>query len=299
MIIVRLRGGLGNQLFQYAAAYSLAANKGVDLKSDLYTYTKHPYRKYELHHFNVTLTEATRDEVHRFTGSNFIARYLNKKNNYFNCPEVFAQPHYHFYDDFFSLPVPIYLSGYWQSEKYFVHIADALRKKFTPSKPLDQRNADLISAVGSSDSVAVHIRRTDYTGTQKGLSFFQPMGLDYYQRAFEAIDKKISNPRYYIFSDDITWSRQQLTHLKDAVFVDHNTGADSFKDLLVMSACRNQVIANSTFSWWAAWLNDFENKTVIAPQTWFHSNYVTKREPVYASRFYNTRDLIPAGWIRL
>jgi hypothetical protein len=295
MIIVRLRGGLGNQLFQFAAAYALATQKGVELKSDLYTYKKHPLRKYELRHFNVNLPEATREEVHRFTGSNFVTRYLNKKSNYFYCPQVFAQPHYHFYEDFFSLPTPVYLSGYWQSEKYFSDVADQLRKLITPAQQLDQKNGDLIATIRSCDSVAVHIRRTDYV---QG-SFFQPLDLAYYHRAFEAIEKKISNPRYFIFSDDIAWSKQQLASLKDATFVDHNKGNDSFKDLLVMSACRNQVIANSTFSWWAAWLNDFNSKAVIAPQLWFRSSYLAKREPVYPSRFYNTRDLIPSSWTRL
>lgn len=295
MIIVRLRGGLGNQLFQFAAAHSLATVKGVQLKSDLYTYTKHPFRKYELHNFNISLPEATRDEVHRFTGSNFISRYLNKKSNYFYCPTVFAQPHYHFYEDFFSLPVPIYLSGYWQSEKYFSNVADSLRKMITPSKPLDQRNSDLIASVRSTDSVAIHIRRTDYTST----SFFKPMDLDYYQRALEAIGKKISKPRFVVFSDDIAWSKQQLKDLADATFVDHNTGADSYKDLLVMAACRNQIIANSTFSWWAAWLNNTPGKTAIAPAKWFHNTYLTNKEPVYPSRFYNTRDLIPPSWTQL
>jgi len=295
MVIVRLRGGLGNQLFQFAAAYSLAHSSDAEVKSDLYTYTKHPFRKYELNHFNITLPEATRSEVHRFTGDNVISRYLNKKNNYLYCPTVFAQPHYHFYEDFFSLPSPVYLSGYWQSEKYFVSVAGLLRKMITPAVPLDQKNADLVAAMKSSDSVSVHIRRADYV---QG-SFFQPMGLDYYHRAINEINKRISNPRYFIFSDDIAWSRQQLAHLNDATFVDHNKGADSYKDLLVMSACRHQVIANSTFSWWAAWLNDFADKTVIAPQTWFHNTYVTKREPVYPCRLYNTRDLIPTGWTRL
>jgi hypothetical protein len=295
MIIVRLRGGLGNQLFQFAAAYSLAQQKNVPLKADLYTYTKHPYRKYELRHFNIALPEATREEVHRFTGSNFISRYLNKKNNYFNCPEVFAQPHYHFYEDFFSLPVPIYLSGYWQSEKYFSAVSDSLRKMIVPSKPLDQRNADLVSTVRACDSVAVHIRRSDYTTA----GFFHPMSLDYYTRAFEAVDEKISHPRYFVFSDDIAWSKQQLSHLADVTFVDHNKGDDSFKDLVLMSSCRHQVIANSTFSWWAAWLNDFKDKTVIAPATWFHNTWLAKKEPVYPSRYYNTRDLIPPGWTRL
>jgi hypothetical protein len=295
MIIVRLRGGLGNQLFQFAAAHSLANHKGVELKSDLYTYTKHPLRKYELGHFNISLPEASREEVHQFTGGNFISRYLNKKNNYLNCPKVFAQPHYHFYEDFFSLPEPLYLSGYWQSEKYFTNVADSVRKMLKPAVALDSRNSELIATLGSTDSVAVHIRRTDYNPT----SFFQPMGLDYYQRAFQLIGQKIIHPRYFIFSDDITWSRQQLKDLKNATFIDHNKGDDSFKDLLLMSACRHQLIANSTFSWWAAWLNDFPGKTVIAPQTWFHNTWVTKQEPVYPARFYNTKDLLPPSWVRL
>jgi hypothetical protein len=295
MIIVRLRGGLGNQLFQFAAAYALARHKGTGLKADLYTYRKHPFRKYELGHFQVTLPEANRDEVHRFTGSNPIARYINKKTNYFYCKDVFAQPHYHFYEDFFSLPAPMYLSGYWQSERYFTDVADELRKMITPATALDPKNADLASAVGACDSVAVHIRRSDYV---QG-SFFQPMGLDYYQRALGVISEKVNAPRYFIFSDDIAWSRQQLAHLTNATFVDHNKGDDSYKDLLLMSACRNQVIANSTFSWWAAWLNTFNDKTIIAPAKWFHNTYLTNKEPVYPSRFYNTKDLLPPAWTRV
>ena len=295
MVIVRLRGGLGNQLFQFAAAYSLARHNNTELKSDLYTYTKHPLRKYELHHFNIQLPEASRQEVHQFTGDNFVARYFNKKSNYFYCPKVFAQPHYHFYEDFFSLPVPIYLSGYWQSEKYFAGIADQVRRMVTASVKLDARNEDLISTIRSCDSVSVHIRRSDYN---QG-SFFQPMPMDYYRKALKFIGEKIGSPRYFIFSDDIEWSRKQLSDLKDATFVDHNKGGDSFKDLLVMSACRNQIIANSTFSWWAAWLNDFRDKAVIAPQTWFHNPWVSKKEPVYPVRLYNTKDLVPTSWIRL
>ena len=295
MIIVRLRGGLGNQLFQFAAAYSLARSKGVELKSDLYTYTKHPLRKYELGHFNIQLPEATRSEVHQFTGNNPVVRYLNKKNNYLNCPNVFAQPHYHFYEDFFSLPSSIYLSGYWQSEKYFTYVADSLRKMITPAIPLDPPNTDLVASVNSSDSVAIHIRRSDYVTE----SFFQPMGLDYYERAIKEITTRISSPRYFVFSDDIEWTRQKFSHLKDATFVEHNKGDNSFKDLLLMSACRNQVIANSTFSWWAAWLNSNPNKIVIAPAKWFHNTWLTKKEPVYPCRFYNTKDLLPSTWTHL
>jgi hypothetical protein len=297
MIIIRLRGGLGNQLFQYAAAYSLAVNKGVELKSDLYTYTKHAYRKYELSNFKVELPEATRKEVHSFTGSNPVNRYLNKMNNYLNCPKVFAQPHYHFYEDFFSLPVPLYLSGYWQSEKYFVGIEDQIRKIYTPATPLDPRNADLVAEMKSSNSVALHIRRADFL--LKRYEFFQAVGIDYYRRALEDIQTRVANPRFFVFSDDIAWSKEQLKDIKNTTFIEHNTGANSYKDMLLMSACRNQIIANSTFSWWAAWLNNFESKIVIAPKTWFANTYLTKKLPVYPCRYYNVRDLFPAGWIRV
>jgi len=301
MIIVRLRGGLGNQLFQYAAAKALARHKGVELKSDLYTYTKHPYRKYELGKFNINLPEATREEVHRFTGGNFLIRYLNKRENYFHCPQVLAQPHYHFYEDFFNLPMPLYLSGYWQSEKYFLNIADELKKEFTPREPWDGANQQFIAKMKAHESVAVHIRRGDFVkNRQHGSStFFATLSMDYYKRAIAFVQDKISHPHFYFFSDDIEWCKDQFAELQSAEFINHNTGINSYKDLLLMSQCKHQVIANSTFSWWGAWLNQNTDKIIVAPQTWFHQNYISKVEPSYPCRYYNTKDLIPREWIRL
>jgi hypothetical protein len=141
MIIVRLRGGLGNQLFQYAAGKALAEYHRTALRLDLYTYTKHPYRKFELNKFRIDATEATRAEVHRFTGSNPIIRYINKRENYLHCPSVFSQPHYHFFEDFLSLPSDLYLNGYWQSEKYFANITALIRQQYQPATALDTVNA--------------------------------------------------------------------------------------------------------------------------------------------------------------
>lgn len=296
MIIVRLRGGLGNQLFQYAAARALADHHGTELKLDLYTYTKHKYRKFELSHFNINAKEATRAEVHQFTGNNPVVRYLNKRENYFHCPYVFAQPHYHFYDDFFSLPGNLYLSGYWQSEKYFLRIADSIRTQYTPALPLDKKNNALQSEMAGVNSIAVHIRRGDYTWT--GNSFFGVMGRDYYDAAIARIKEAVPEPKFYFFSDDPEWCRQNF-QVPDAEFISHNSGDSSFKDLLLMSACRHNIIANSTFSWWGAWLNRYPEKKVIAPSKWFGLNYLTKKEPVYASRYYNTKDLIPGSWERI
>jgi hypothetical protein len=297
MIIVRLRGGLGNQLFQYAAAKALAEHHDTELKLDLYTYTRHKYRKFELSKFNIDAAEATRSEVHRFTGSNPLTRYVNKRENYFRCPEVFAQPHYHFYTDFFSLPGDLYLSGYWQSEKYFFPFSDLIRSQITPKAPLDAHNVSLQNKMMSENSVAVHVRRGDYTAADYS-SFFGLLPREYYDSAFAKMRENISNPVFYIFSDDPAWCRENFVGINVSV-VDHNRGDDAFKDMVLMGSCKNNIIANSTFSWWGAWLNSNPQKKVIAPQTWFRTNYLTRKEPAYPSRFYNTKDLIPDGWLRL
>ncbi len=298
MIIVRLRGGLGNQLFQYAAGKALAEYHRTELLLDLYTYTRHPYRKYELSKFNIEAREATRTEVRQFTGSNPIIRYLNKRENYLRCPKIFVQPHYHYYEDFFSLPAEIYLSGYWQSDKYFSSISAQLQKQFTPKQSLDERNATLKERIQSENSVAVHIRRGDYASTSFYSSFFGVSSQSYYENAIEKMRREIENPVFYFFSDNIAWCKETFAGIK-AEFVDYNQGDDAFKDLLLMTSCRHNIIANSTFSWWGAWLNNHANKKVIAPKEWFRTDFLAKKEPVYPSRFYNTKDLIPDSWIRL
>ncbi len=297
MIIARLRGGLGNQLFQYAAGRALAAHHRVELKLDLYTYTKHPYRKFELDKFNIDAVEATRAEVHHFTGSNPILRYLNKRDNYFRCKAVFAQPHYHFYPDFFALPNDIYLSGYWQSEQYVDGIGSLIRKQFTPKTPLDSRNEELQKIIESKHSVAVHVRRGDYSAAGYS-SFFGVLPEDYYTQAIDEVRRRVGNPAFYFFSDDIAWCKSNFG-TSGAEFIEHNTGSEAYKDMLLMASCNHNIIANSTFSWWGAWLNSNPDKVVIAPKQWFKSNFLDRKEPVYASRVYNTKDLIPETWIRL
>lgn len=297
MIIVRLRGGLGNQLFQYAAGRALAAQHEVPIKFDLYSYIRHPYRTFELHHFNIDAVEATRPEVHAFTGNNPIIRYLNKRENYFRCPTVFAQPHYHFYAGFTMLPGNIYLSGYWQSEKYFSGIADLIRKQLTPAKPLDDRNISFQRQMQSENSVGVHVRRGDYT-SQSYSSFFGVLPEAFYGEAITLIRQRVQNPKFYFFSDDIPWCKSAFG-MTGSEFIEHNTGTDAYKDMLLMAACKHNIIANSTFSWWGGWLNANPDKIVVAPKQWFKSNFLNKKIPVYPSRFYDTKDLIPPSWIRI
>lgn len=293
MIIVRVRGGLGNQMFQFAAAKALAEHNNTACKLDLYYYTKHPFRKFELGKFNVPVEIASHREISRFIGGNKVIRFWNKYTNYLYCAEVCAQPHYHYYEDFFHLPPDIYLSGYWQSSRYFASIAPKLLDWYTPRQALDSKNQKLIDDIRNSASVSVHVRRGDYTGS----TVFGFLPEDYYTKAIAYMKKQVPQAVFYIFSDDLSWCRANLS-FENAVFVDYNKGADSYKDLLLMLSCKHNVIANSTFSWWGAWLNRNASKIVIAPRLWFNNQYNRNKTPVYPARVYNAKDLIPETWIR-
>jgi len=299
MIIARIRGGLGNQLFQYAAARALAWYKGVPLKLDLYTYDKRKSRSFGLDQFKIDATLATRSEVHQFTGSNFLVRFLNKRENYLRCPQVLSQPHYHFYSDFFSMPTPIYLSGYWQSEKYFVNFDTQLRQQILLNRPLGDSAAKWKGLIEKNNSIAIHIRRGDYSANSNYNSFFGTLPISYYEKALEEMKRKVSAPQFFVFSDDLEWCKQNLSFLADVTFVSHNEPVSPAEDLILMSFCKHQIIANSTFSWWGAWLNRNPEKQVIAPGTWFQSSYSASKLPIYAVRYYNTKDLLPESWIKL
>ena len=297
MIIARVRGGLGNQLFQYAAAKALAVQHNTQLKLDLYYFTKHPYRTFDLDKFKLPLEIAARSEVHRFTGSNPLIRYINKRENYLHCPKVAVQPHYHYYEDFFKLPGHIYLSGYWQSEKYFTPVRDSMRQWVEPREPLDPKSQELASEMTRCESVSLHVRRGDYNAATYN-SFFGGLTESYYKRAVTRILQEVPDARFFVFSDDIEWCKNNLP-IPDALYADHNKGHDSYKDLYLMSCCRHNIIANSSFSWWGAWLNKNPDKKVIAPARWFQKEYVDGRMVVYPCRIYNVKDLIPPAWIKI
>jgi hypothetical protein len=299
MVIARIRGGLGNQLFQYAAARALAWHNDVPLKLDLYTYSKNKYRKYELDQLNIDATIASREEVHQFTGRNPLIRYLNKRENYLRCPSVLAQPHYHFFEDFFSVNVPVYLSGYWNSFKYFAPYKKEIINQFTMRDSPPKSFLRWKQKIESGESVAIHIRRGDYVSNQAFHSFFGALPLAYYRKAVNEILMKAPSSKFYVFSDDLEWCKKNLEFLSNAEFVAHETSVTAFTDLLLMAQCQHQIIANSTYSWWGAWLNNNANKIVVAPEQWFAKKFNDAPETPYATRYYNTKDLLPESWIKL
>ncbi len=300
MIIVRLRGGLGNQLFQYAAGKSLAMHHNTELKFDTYTYKSHPYRKFQLHHFLIDDPVAEEKEINSLIGNNKVLRYINKRyNTLLNSKKVFIQPHYHFYQNFFNLPSPLYLSGYWQSEKYFLPVKKQIQEKVIPRLSFSEENRTLVSRMQSGNSVSLHIRRGDYTSNSRYADFFGVVEDAYYERAMDRIYAEVENPEFYVFSDDIEWSKKKYDSFSNFTFIDHNQGDNSYWDMVLMSNCKHNIIANSTFSWWGAWLNQNPGKKVVAPKKWFNQEYFSGPDPVYKDRHYNTGDLIPSGWLTL
>lgn len=186
-----------------------------------------------------------------------------------------------------NLPDNAILDGYWFSYKYFDHIRDVLRKDFTP-RQIDERNQALLTQIKNTENpVAVHIRRGDYVSNPNANKFHGVLSLDYYRQAVRLITDKVPNAQFYVFSDDASWVKEHFTFLENPVFVDFNGDANNHMDIFLMSNCKHNIIANSGFSWWGAYLNDHKNKTVIAPRAWF------------VSKELDAKDVKPESWLSI
>ena len=298
MVSVELIGGLGNQMFQYAIGRRLSLEKNTELKLDISPFSTYNVHKYELKNFNILEKFCENAEIEEFQllkmnhplkkiYRSILWRLKNKKNLKFN---LIKEPNFHYDDNILNnLQGNIYLSGYWQSEKNFTSIEHILREEFRPRIPLSLESKVVEKNVNDSEyeSVSIHIRRGDYITNPKANVVHGVLPLDYYHRAINLIEERIDNPFYYIFSDDPEWVQHNLKINKKCYYVAHNGAEKSYEDMYLMSQCKHNIIANSTFSWWGAWLNNNSQKIVIAPQKWF------------ATSNFNTRDLIPDSWIRL
>lgn len=297
MVIVRISGGLGNQMFQYAAGKACAVRNQCELKVDLSAYNRPPRgqeaaRKFELPVFLGEVPMATTAELATIRQYNENKAYkaynrgrklLGLQPAYTYCQERVPM---HFDPAILtSTGELLYVDGDWQNEKYFSNIADELRRDFTPNDlETNTRNAALAQQMAGMASVSLHVRRGDYLNNE----VHKPAPLAYYQAAIERVATQVAQPHFYIFSDDIAWARANL-HFGAApsTFIDHNTGLDSYKDLYLMSKCQHHVVANSSFSWWGAWLNWSKQKLVIAPAEWLTFLNVT------------ATDVVPESWVIL
>jgi hypothetical protein len=180
------------------------------------------------------------------------------------------------------------LTGYWQSEKYFIDDEYLIREDFKILKPLAGKNLEIAEEIKHTESVSIHLRGRDFINKKEINKLHFTCDNSYYERSFSIIIGRIKDPNFFIFSDDAEWAKYFLKIDYPCTFVDGNSwNKASFEDMRLMSLCKHNIIANSTFSWWAAWLNRNPAKIVIAPQKWFNDTS------------HNTKDLIPGGWLRL
>lgn len=260
MIIINLTGGLGNQMFQYAFGKMIATKLNTDLKLHFTDALFNTKRQYSLDVFNISAPMATKEDLQKF---NILRnRILNRlfylfDERYgiqFNRHIVTQKFPYIFDSKYLNIKNNSYIQGYWADERYFKKIGSILRKEFTPKKKLDKKNLQILEKIKKTNSVSVHVRRSDYVTNKRNIQKF--IGLNYYVKEINKIKNKVSKPVFFVFSDDIAWCKENLNSLMNNVYyIDNNQGKDSYKDLLLMSACKHNIIANSTFSWWGRWLN--------------------------------------------
>jgi hypothetical protein len=290
MIVVNLMGGLGNQMFQYAMGRRLALHHQTELFLDCtFLNTENPLhitREYELGIFNIHAQIATEKELKKFKTSNgIVSRIRNIFPGLFTYKQITQKSHA-FNPAILRAPDNSWLNGFWQSEKYFIDIENTIRTDFEFKSPVQGSNKTLAEKISSCESVSIHVRRGDYTKPEV-LAFHGMCSPDYYYQGIETLSKKTTIQELFLFSDDTAWVKQNMQFRLPVTYIDHNTGKNSFEDMRLMSLCKHNIIANSSFSWWAAWLNAHKNKTVIAPKTWI------------ADKQVETTDVIPENWLQL
>ncbi|CAL65542.1 alpha-1,2-fucosyltransferase [Christiangramia forsetii] len=294
-VIVEIMGGLGNQMFQFAVAKLLAEKNSSVLLVDTNFYKeisqnlKDFPRYFSLGIFDISYKMGTENGMVNFKNLSFKNRVSRKLG--LNYPKIFKEKSYRFDADLFNKKTPIYLKGYFQSYKYFIGVESKIRQWFEfPYENLGVGNEEIKSKILEKTSVSVHIRRGDYVENKKTKEFHGNCSLEYYKNAITYFLDIVKEFNIVFFSDDISWVRDEFKDLpNEKVFVTGNLHENSWKDMYLMSLCDHNIIANSSFSWWAAWLNNNSEKNVIAPKKWFAD----------IDQEQKSLDLLPPSWIRM
>jgi len=293
MVISHVVGGLGNQMFQYAVARELELARGLPMRLDVSSYDDyHLHHGFELKRVFCCQPEiAVSDDVRKILGwraAPGMRRILASPSlSALRGKSFIVEPYFQYWPGIREVPDKVYLQGYWQSEKYFVDVTAVLRADFAFREKLSAINAEWAERISRCAAVSLHIRRGDYVSDSRTHAAHGVCSIDYYHAAVSHIADRVDSPVFFVFSDDIPWARANFDIDYPCHFIDHNRGTESYNDMRLMSLCRHHIIANSSFSWWGAWLNPDPDKIVIAPARWF---LAVDRQ---------LDDLFPQGWVRL
>ena len=277
-------------MFQYALGRRIASEKKTSLMLDLTWFNGQVDRQFQLSQFKINATFANENETSRIT-NRFTNKILKKIANKYQHPvfdkikPIFLEANTgQFSQRVFLCPKTCLLIGYWQSEKYFNTISDELRKEFVLVKELSSGSKKLYEQILlDPNSVSVHIRRGDYIAQSMGHHL---CSMDYYERAIDYLFQRHTEAKFYVFSDDIEWARANFIAQPNTVFIEPSENRLDAEELILMSCCHHHINANSSFSWWGAWLGEKEDSIVIVPNRWF----VDRPFP---------EDRVPARWKRL
>lgn len=286
MIISKLTGGLGNQLFQYAAAKALALHHNTVLKIDISHYNDSSARKFDLPTFDFNVEIAQQEEIERYINISFARKVYQRLLLPPYKRRPFKEPYFHYYKDFFKAPANCYLKGNWQSEKYFKPIENLVRQEYQLLPKYVKHLQPVADQMQAEQSISVHIRRGDYLNPE-ALKHHGVLSPEYYNKAISHITARYNSSKIYFFSDDIGWVKENIKTDVAHEFITGTTTKSNLEDFYLMQNCKHNIIANSSFSWWCAWLNSNKEKIVIAPNNW------------YNEANYSTKDLIPERWVLL
>lgn len=281
MISTRIRGGLGNQLFQYCAGRALGLRLGVDLSLDLRDYDTPKAFKVGLDHFNISVVPPAGLPAAKEDGA---MRALSKILRGGGL-QTYREASLGYDTGYGALGDNTHLKGYWQSERYFQDVESQIRADLQIITPPNVQNSEMLAEISQCAGVSLHIRRGDYVSNEKFNAAHGTCDLGYYERAAAFVAEQVETPVFYAFSDDPAWVADHLKLPFEVRYVGHNDGDTNYEDLRLMAACQHQIIANSSFSWWGAWLNSNPNKIVVAPTQW------------YADRDKQNPDILPKTWL--
>jgi len=293
MIIVKLMGGLGNQMFQYAVGRALSARYGTKLFLDTNWFLSDTATKpgaeriFMLDKFNIQARIVNKKrgyKIYKQENDNlFIKLDLIKMKTFSLIAEKKVMP---FKDKIFMKENKnIYLDGYWQTEKYFKVISNEIRKEFSLRKPFKVQDENIVHEIRDTNSVSIHVRRGDYANYEHTKKVHGVITIQYYKKCVKYFLDTIKNPSFYIFSDDPEWCMENL-NLKIYKKIISNNKRPPQDEMILMSNCKHHIIANSTFSWWGAWLADNQSKIIIAPKQWTATN-----NECFV-------DIIPESWLK-